>query len=130
MCKENLAKFEWRDIITGDESWIYYIAIGHIKSYKSWVTEGESARTVVKRNQFKPKSMFTVFFRSTSFVFVDCLESGKTISAKYYCDNCLKPLIQKVTELRVIKQVLSSHTDVESLKCQITEILGNIPKEE
>jgi len=55
-------------------------------------------------NQFEPKSMFTVFFRSTSFVFVDCLESGKTISAKYYCDNCLKPLIQKVTELRVISR--------------------------
>jgi len=111
------------------------------------------------------------------------LESGKTVSAKYYRDNFLKPLIQKVTEQRVlsgvkhmkilhdharphvakifktylenegivtidhppyspdfapcdfwlfskIKQEIRSHTDVESLKCQITEILEKIPKEE
>lgn len=187
-CEENLSKFnsgKWRicDIITGDESYVYYRAIGHKQSNMSWVAEGEAPPTIQKRNQNEPKSMFTVFFRSTGVVFVDCLESGKTICAKYYRDHCLKPTIKKVMEERTnsgvknmkilhdnakphiakivktylenegitiidhppyspdlapcdfwlfskLKQSLDSHSDVESLKNQITEILETIPKEE
>ena len=31
---------------------------------------------------------------------IDCLESGKTVTAKYYRDNCLKPSLEKVREER------------------------------
>ena len=111
-CKENLARFTsgaWRlcDIITGYESWIYYRAIGSKQSNMSWVAEGDSASTVVKRNRYEPKSMFTVFFRSTGVVFVDCLESGQTVSAIYYRDNVLKPVMEKVREQKVISGVKS-----------------------
>ncbi len=55
---------------------------------------------MVKRNKFEPKSMFTIFFRSTGAVFVDCLSNGKTIHEKNCRDNCLKPVLQKVREER------------------------------
>ena len=105
-CKENLAKFntgKWRicDIITGDESWIYYRAIGHKQSNKAWVARGEAPPTVQKRNQFELKSMISVFFKSTGVVFVGCLDSGKTIDAKYYRDKCLKPAFDAVKEERI-----------------------------
>ena len=44
--------------------------------------------------------MFTVFFKSTGVVLIDYLESGKTITAKYYRNNCLKPALEKVMEER------------------------------
>ena len=104
-CKENLERFnsgKWRicDITTADESWIYYRAIGHKQSNMAWVGEGESPPAIQKRNLYEPKSMFTVFFKSTGVVLIDCLESGKTVTAKYYRDNCLKPALEKVMEER------------------------------
>jgi [histone H3]-lysine36 N-dimethyltransferase SETMAR len=105
-CIENLAKFnagQWRicDIITGDESWIYCRKIGHKQSNASWVAYGDCPKTVVRRSHFEPKSMISVFFKSTGPVLIDCLERGKTIDNKYYIENCLKPAIKTVKELRV-----------------------------
>jgi len=44
--------------------------------------------------------MFTVFFRSTGVVLIDCLEVKKTVTAKHYRDNCLKPALERVREER------------------------------
>ncbi len=98
-CMETLERFEsgnWSvcDIITANEFWIYLRAIGHKRSNVVWLGEGESPPASQKRNQYEHKSMFTVFFRSTGVVF--CLESGKTVTAKYYRDNCLKPALERV----------------------------------
>ena len=62
MCLENLAKFEdgtWRlcDVVTGDESWFYWRQVGKKQSNKSWVAEGEKARTVVKICRFESKNL-------------------------------------------------------------------------
>ncbi len=101
-CKHNLSKFnggKWRlcDVVRGDESWIYYRRIGHKQSNASWVAPGQPPRTIVRRNQFEPKSMITVFFRTTGPVLIDCMEKGQTINAKYYIKNCLKPAITCLT---------------------------------
>ena len=66
-CRENLDKFKsnkWRlcDVITGDESWFYHRQIGRKQSNRSWIGEGESPRTVVRRGRFEPKTMFIIFF--------------------------------------------------------------------
>ena len=75
-CRENLAKFKegkWRlcDVITGDESWFYLRQIKHKSSNKSWVGEGESPRTVVRKDRFEPKHMFSIFFRTTGMVHLE-----------------------------------------------------------
>ena len=61
-----LAKFKegkWRlyDVVTGDESWFFHRKIGSKQSNASWVAEGQSPRTVVKRHQFEPKTMFSIY---------------------------------------------------------------------
>ena len=62
LCLENLAKFRagsWRlcDIITGDETWIYHRQIGHKSTNASWVAEGQSPATIVRRGRFEPKKL-------------------------------------------------------------------------
>jgi [histone H3]-lysine36 N-dimethyltransferase SETMAR len=183
-----LAKFKegkWRlgDIITGDESWFYFRQIAHKLSNKSWVAEGETPRTVVRQNRFESKNMFSIMFKSTGPLHVQCVKKGESITADYYIRNCLSPAIQAINQQRPtsgttnmkilhdnakphvtlsvrnyldrkgiaiidhppyspdlapsdfwlfdkIKQQLSDHTSVESLKLEITSIVKNIPKEE
>ena len=178
-CKYILDKIEtgrWRiyDIITGDESWVYERKIGRKQSNMAWVPYGVKPPTLVKRHSFETKWMISVFFRSSGVVHIDVLPHGKTVTAQYYRDNCLKQVVEKVMEERptsglknmkilhdnakphvakivkkylqdqnlaiidhppyspdlapsdfwlfdYLKQRLDSHSDVESLKSQITE---------
>ena len=89
---------KWRlcDIVTGDESWIYYRQVQKKQMNLSWVGAGEKPLAVVKRNQFEAKSMITIFFKSTGPLLIDVMESGKTIDYKYYLDICLKPLVESI----------------------------------
>ena len=65
----------------------------------AWVGEGES-RPGVQNAIGTSLNRCPEFFRLTCVAFVDCQESGKTVSAKYYSVNCLKPSIEKVREER------------------------------
>ena len=188
ICKQNLANFEsnrWRlyDVITGDESWFYHRKISSKQSNASWVSEGEKARTVVRRGRFDRKTMFSIFFKSNGPVCITYLEGGKTIDHETYIDSCLKPIVSFINEQRpqsstknikfhhdnarphihknvisflesnkftimehppyspdlapsdywlfsYIKQRLHDHSDEESLKSEIVEIVNSIPKSE
>ena len=98
-CQENLrlvneGKIRLCDIFTGDESWIYHRKIESRKSNASWLKAGQSPTVVVKRNQFEPKSMFCVFFKSTGVLHIDCACRGEKIDNIYYIENCLKPVVK------------------------------------
>ena len=104
-CRENLDKItkgKWRlcNIITCDESWFYLRQIGHKSSNASWVKEGEGPRTVIKWDRFEPKNMFSIFFKTTGMIHIDCMENGATITSDYYIENCLKPVIEEINKQR------------------------------
>jgi hypothetical protein len=44
--------------------------------------------------------MFTVFFKTRDMVFIDHMENGLTITAKYNIENSLKPVIERMSQLR------------------------------
>jgi len=105
VCQENLAKFNegkwrWCDVITGDESWFYHRQIGSKQSNASWCAEGEPPRTIEKRGRFEPKTMVTVFFRSSGVVSLSYLDKGKSINNISYVEDCLKPLVTAIEDVR------------------------------
>ena len=105
ICIENLVKFDdgtWRlcDAVTGDESWFYWRQVGKKQSNKSWVAEGEKARTVVKIGRFESKNLFTIFFRTSGVVHISYLDKGKTINHQTYIKDCLKLLVSTLKEQR------------------------------
>jgi [histone H3]-lysine36 N-dimethyltransferase SETMAR len=107
LCRENLAKFQdgsWRlcDIITGDETWIYHRQIHHKSKNASWVGEGESPTTVVRRSKFEPKNLFSIFFKSNGPVLIHCVDEGKTVDHNYYIENCLKPVVKEIWKQRKV----------------------------
>ena len=56
-------KGKWRlcDIVTGDESWIYYMQVQKKQMNLSWVIAGEKPLAFVKKNQFDAKNIITIF---------------------------------------------------------------------
>jgi len=105
ICKQNLAKFQegtWRlcDIITGDESWFYHRQLGRKSSNAAWVRRENPPPTVVRRDKFAPKSLFSIFFKSNGPVFIHCVERGQTIDHQYYINNCLRPVVDEIKRQR------------------------------
>ena len=101
ICKENLAKFEsgaWRlcDVVTGDESWFKHAKIGRKSSNSAWVARGDPPPTVVRPNRFSPRTLFSIFFKSTVPVLIHYVERGKTVDHQYYIDYCLKPFVDNI----------------------------------
>jgi histone-lysine N-methyltransferase SETMAR len=105
ICQANLAKFQsgsWRlcDIITGDETWIYFKQIGRKASNACWINEGQNPNTVVRQGQYAPKRLYSIFFKANGWLFVHALETGQTIDRSYYIDNCLKPVVEEIWKQR------------------------------
>ncbi|CAF1409357.1 unnamed protein product, partial [Rotaria magnacalcarata] len=105
LCRENLAKFRagsWQlcDIITGDETWIYHRQICRKSTNASWIAEGQSPATIVRRDKFEPKNLFCIFFKSNSPVLVHAADKGETIDHIYYIENCLKSVVKEIWKQR------------------------------
>ena len=100
-CRENLTKFQdgsWQlyDIITGDETCIYHRQIHHKPTNASWLGQGESPTTIVRRNTFESKNFFSIFFKSNSPILIRAVDEDKTIDHNYYIENCLKPVLKQI----------------------------------
>jgi histone-lysine N-methyltransferase SETMAR len=44
--------------------------------------------------------MYTIFFKTTGMVQIDCLEKGTTVTSDYYIENCLNPVIKEINKHR------------------------------
>lgn len=104
-CRHNLAMFEsgkWRicDVVTADESWIYWRQVGTKSRNMSWVGKDQPPSTIVRQGHYEPKSLITVLFKSTGTLHVDCVPKGGTINAGYYVKNCLTPLVAAIQKDR------------------------------
>ena len=98
-------KFEsdaWRlcDVVTCDESCFYRKKIGRKSSNSAWIARDDSPPTVVRQSAFSPKTLFSIFFKSTSPVWIHYVEQGQTINHQYYIDYCLKLLINNIRKQR------------------------------
>jgi histone-lysine N-methyltransferase SETMAR len=105
ICKENLAKFHqgtWRlcDVITGDESWFRHKQIARKISNKAWVGTGDPPPTVVRGSRFAPRTLLSIFFKSTGPMLIHRVERGQTVDHHYYIDQCLRPLIDEIQRQR------------------------------
>jgi [histone H3]-lysine36 N-dimethyltransferase SETMAR len=105
ICQENLTKFRnnsWKlcNIITGDETWIYYRQVGKKASNAYWIGEGQTPQTVVRRDRYEPKMLYSIFFKSNGALWVHSVGKGQTVDNIYYINNCLRPVIEEVRKQR------------------------------
>lgn len=105
ICKENLEKFQsgsWRlyDIITGDETWIYFRQTGRKASNACWINEGQSPNTIVRQRIYAPKRLYSIFFKANGWILVHALAKGQTLDYSYYIKNCLQPVVKELWRQR------------------------------
>ena len=55
---------------------------------------------MVRRSRFAPRTLLSVFFRSTGPVLIHSVKRGPTIDHQYYINNCLKPVIDEIKNQR------------------------------
>ncbi|CAF1677290.1 unnamed protein product, partial [Adineta ricciae] len=65
------------------------------------VARGDPPPTVVRRGRFAPKTLFSIFFKSTGPLLIHRVTRGQTIDHPYYIDNCLQPLIDEIKHQRL-----------------------------
>ena len=105
---QKLNSGEWRmdQIMTGDECIFYHRKIEKQiermtgAATSSWKRQGEPPDTIVKRDRFEAKTMFSIFFRSTGPIFIHAVKKGETIDNHYYIGNCLGPAFEAVKRQR------------------------------
>ncbi|CAF3456117.1 unnamed protein product [Rotaria sp. Silwood1] len=66
----------------------------------TWIDEGESPTTIVRRSKFEPKNLFCIFFKSNGPALIHGVDEGKTIDHNYYIENCLKPVVKEIWKQR------------------------------
>lgn len=89
------------DIITGDETWIYFRQIGRKASNACcWIDEGQSPNTTVRRDRYEPKRLFSIFFKANGWIAIHALAKEGSIDRFYYIDNCLKLVVEELRRQR------------------------------
>lgn len=105
-CRKMLTEYEMgssnyvNSIVTGDETWLYYFDLPSKSRNKIWLFEDEQTRTMVKQSRSVKKKMIVVFFGRRGIISRFILAEQKTVTAKWYIDFCLTPLVQILKNLR------------------------------
>ena len=88
------------DIVTGDETWIYFYGIPNKRSNMMWLAK-DDPRPVVCRPGFQSrKRLFTIFFNYEGPVAVDILPEKQTVTGGYYRETVLPKVVKEITERR------------------------------
>ncbi|XP_026760939.1 histone-lysine N-methyltransferase SETMAR-like [Galleria mellonella] len=102
------------DIVTGDETWIYYFEPEEKQQSCVWVFENENRPTKVKQARNVGKKMITFFFSATDPICTIPLEDQKSINAEWYFTICLPRVLEKVRERRPKSRILLHHDNASS----------------
>ena len=97
---EECAPRRLAEVITGDETWVYYSTTYSKYKMRSWVKRDERPAQIPKPDFRKPKVMYTIFFNSGGIVLQLPCESGKTVNATFFTEKVLPNLKKNVKEVR------------------------------
>ncbi|KAI6655728.1 Transposase [Oopsacas minuta] len=89
-----------KEIITGDETWVYYSTPYSKYKKRSWVRGDEQPAKIPRPDFRKPKIMYTIFFSSHGIVLQLPGESGKAGTATFFTEQVLPNLIKNIEKYR------------------------------
>ena len=76
-------------IVTGDETWLHYYDVPMKSQSKVWVYEDEQVPVQVRKSKSIGKRVVAVFFTKGEILITVSLEKYKTVTSKWYTENCL-----------------------------------------
>ena len=116
------------DVVTGDETWIYFYGIPNKRSNMMWLTKDEPRPVVCKPGFQSRKRLFTIFFNHEHLVAVDVLPEKSTMTGRYYKENVLPQVVSKLNESRPMtgtSRIMILHDNASSHKTNaVTQYLS------
>lgn len=73
------------NIITGDESWFYYLN----QPKARWVLAGDEPGEIVLGSNYQKKTMVSIFIRKNGTFFVDMMPKGQKFNSQYFVDSII-----------------------------------------
>src|SRR5438128_7021522 len=106
----------FRNVITGDETWIHYYTTPNMEANKVWLTAEEDRPQIVRTALNSKKSMFCIFFSVEGVVAKIVVPKGVTVTGSFYADKILPEVFLKykeMTERSTVRNVMLHHDNAE-----------------
>ena len=84
-------KKQFANVVTGDETWVYYFEPVRKVSNKIWATK-HSKRPIIAKRSLSTKVLYAIFFSGEGVAIKMPVKKGKSITGEYYKDVVLKKL--------------------------------------
>ena len=85
-------KKQFANVVTGDETWVYYFEPVRKVSNKIWATKHSKRPIIAKRSLSTKKVLYAIFFSGEGIAIKMPVKKGKSITGKYFKDVVLKKL--------------------------------------
>ncbi len=113
----------YKNIVTGDETWIHSYTIPSKEDNKVWLEKGSNRPQIVKTAQNSRKYMFCIFFTYEGVVASIVIPKGSTITGSLYCNYILpKVFLQymETTGKNKLKGLILHHDNASSHTSKLT----------
>jgi histone-lysine N-methyltransferase SETMAR len=89
----------FRNIITGDETWIHFYTTPSKEANKVWLTTEENRPQIARTAKNSKKCMFCIFFCAQGVVARIVVPKGTTVTGCLYADKVLPEVFSKFKEM-------------------------------
>ena len=117
----------YNNIITGDETWMYFFTVSSKESNKVWLEKGENRPQIVRTAQNSKKRMFCFFYTVDSVIARIVVEKGRTVNGELYRKQILPEVFSNFMEKRgrnTVRDVMLRHDNAAPHKSAVvTEYL-------
>jgi histone-lysine N-methyltransferase SETMAR len=119
----------YRNIITGDETWIYFFTVSSKEANKTWVKKGENRSQITRTAQNSQKRMFCIFYSVDGVIARIVVKKGQTVNGKLYANSILPSVFSNFMERRgkkTVRTVMLHHDNASSHNAAVvTQYLRN-----
>jgi len=117
----------YNNIITGDETWMYFFTVSSKESNKVWLEKGENRPQIVRTAQNSKKRMFCFFYTVDGVIARIVVEKGKTVNGELYRNQILPEVFSNFMKKRgrsTVRDVMLHHDNAAPHKAAVvTEYL-------
>jgi len=117
----------YNNIITGDETWIYFFTVSSKEANKVWIEKGENRPQIVRTAKNSKKRMFCIFYTVDGVIARIVVKKGHRVTGKLYADSILPEVFSNFIEKRgrtTVRDVMLHHDNAAPHKSAVvTEYL-------
>lgn len=83
-----------REIVTGDETWVYFFEPENKENNKVWIGESDERPQIARRSRTVRRVMYALFFDSDGIVARVPVPAGSTVTGTFYKEKVLSAVVQ------------------------------------